>query len=51
MALVDNSGRTAKQFLWELFEHEYCAECQLDVKAHKAEIDVLGNWSVVCKTP
>lgn len=45
----DSQGRTASQFLAELFETERCAECGGDVADHTPEM-VLGNWFARCKT-
>jgi hypothetical protein len=48
-------GITGQQFLEELFEFEYCAECGLDADAHTAIPIGLGdygtNWFARCDHP
>jgi hypothetical protein len=44
----DGDGRTAEQFLAELFEFEKCAECGGDAADHEVGM-VLGNWFAACK--
>lgn len=39
--------QTAKAWLTEQFEYEYCAECGGDAQ-HHAVTRVLGNWFAVC---
>jgi hypothetical protein len=41
-------GRTAQQFLEELFEYEYCAECGGDIEDHRVVLDVLGLFHAYC---
>ena len=41
-------GRTAQQFLEDLFEYEYCAECGGDTEDH---IVVLGLFHAYCFKP
>lgn len=48
-AIQDASGRTSSEFLTELFEFEYCAECGGDVGDHTARL-VLGNWFAWCES-
>jgi hypothetical protein len=43
-------AQTAQQFLSELFEYEYCAECGGDADDHDAII-VMGNWFARCRHP
>ena len=42
--------QTSEQFLAELFEFEYCAECGGDAQHHTPVI-VLGNWFARCDYP
>jgi len=44
-------GRTAQQFLEELFEYEYCAECAGDAEEHIVVLDVLGLFYAYCLKP
>jgi len=44
-------GRTAQEFLEELFEFEYCAECSVDVEDHSVVLDVLGLFHAYCLNP
>lgn len=46
--LVDTEGRTGSEFLTELFECEYCAECSGDAEHHDAA-PFLGNWFARCR--
>ncbi len=39
---------TAEEFLEQLFEFEYCDECDGDVQDHDAVI-VMGNWFAMCR--
>ena len=39
-----------EEWLKELFEHEYCAECGGDAEHHTA-IPFLGNWFARCDFP
>lgn len=52
LSVVDDSDRTAEQFLAELFEFEYCDECGGDTPDHVAVLLDLGdygaNWSAIC---
>lgn len=41
---TDTEGRTAEQFLAELFEYERCAECEGDVADHDAIAIQLGAY-------
>ena len=45
--LFDRDGRTAEQFLTELFEFEYCAECGGDAPDH-TPVPFMGNWFARC---
>lgn len=42
--VTDTMGRTAEQFLAELFEYERCAECEGDVADHDAIPIILGAY-------
>ena len=44
-------GRTAQQFLEDLFEYEYCAECGGDTEGHIVMLDVLGLYHAFCLKP
>ncbi len=44
-------GRTAQEFLEELFEFEYCAECSGDTEDHIVVLDVLGLFHAYCLKP
>ena len=44
-------GRTAQQFLEEIFEYEYCAECGGDTEDHTVVLDVLGLFHAHCLKP
>jgi hypothetical protein len=44
-------GRTAQQFLEDLFEYEYCAECGGDTADHTVMLDVLGLFHAHCLKP
>ena len=45
-------GRTAQEFLEDLFEYEYCAECGGDTEHHSVVLDVLGLFHAHClKSP
>jgi len=44
-------GRTAQEFLEELFEYEYCVECGGDVEDHIVALDVLGLFHAHCLKP
>ncbi len=41
-------GRTAQEFLEDLFEYEYCAECGGDAEDHIVVLDVLGLFHAYC---
>ena len=43
--------RTAQEFLEELFEYEYCAECGGDAEDHIVALDVLGLFHAHCLKP
>jgi hypothetical protein len=43
-------GRTAQEFLEELFEYEYCAECG-NTADHSVALDVLGLFHAHCVEP
>ena len=47
---VDASGRTAQEFLSELFEFELCPECGKDKEDHTAVIGPFGLWFAYCDT-
>ncbi|KKL71254.1 hypothetical protein LCGC14_2096700 [marine sediment metagenome] len=47
MNVTDRYGRSAQQFLVDLFEFEYCEECGGDVEAHTA-VPFLGNFFARC---
>jgi len=56
--LIDQYGRTGKQFLEDMFECEYCDECGGDIQDHDPIPLNLGyysgykiNWFARCKTP
>ncbi len=44
-------GRTPQEFLEELFEYEYCAECGGDAEDHIVVFDVLGLFHAHCLKP
>jgi hypothetical protein len=44
-------GRTAQEFLEDLFEYEYCAECGDDIEDHIVVLDVLGLFHAHCLKP
>ena len=44
-------GRTAQEFLDDLFEYEYCAECGGDTEHHSVVLDVLGLFHAHCRRP
>jgi hypothetical protein len=44
-------GRTAQQFLEDLFEYEYCAECAGNIEDHSVVLDVLGLFHAYCLKP
>jgi hypothetical protein len=44
-------GRTAQEFLEELFECEYCAECGGDTEDHIVVLDPLGLFHAYCLKP
>lgn len=44
----DGNGRTAKQFLSELFEFEYCSECGGDETDHTAILWPFNLWFAKC---
>ena len=44
-------GRTAQQFLEDLFEYEYCAECGGDTEVHAVMLAVLGLFHAHCLRP
>lgn len=46
----DASGITAKEFLRQTFEFEYCAECLQDAPNHTVVIGPTGHWFAMCKT-
>jgi hypothetical protein len=48
---VLQDGRTAQEFLEELFEYEYCAECGGDVEDHIVALNVLGLFHAHCLKP
>ena len=48
---VLQDDRTAQEFLEELFEYEYCAECGGDVEDHIVALDVLGLFHAHCLKP
>jgi hypothetical protein len=41
-------GRTTQGFLEDLFEYEYCAECNGDIEGHIVVFDVLGLFHAQC---
>jgi hypothetical protein len=41
-------GRTAPEFLEDLFEYEYCAECGGDAEDHIVVFDPLGLFHAYC---
>jgi hypothetical protein len=47
---VSNLATPAAQWLAELFECEYCAECGGDAQHHTA-VPFLGNWFARCNFP
>ena len=44
-------GRTTQQFLEDLFEYEYCAECGGDTEDHIVMLDGLGLYHAFCLKP
>jgi hypothetical protein len=44
-------GRTAQEFLEDLFEYEYCTECGGDAEDHIVVLDVLGLFHAHCLNP
>jgi len=44
-------GRMAQEFLEDLFEYEYCAECDGDTEDHIVMLDVLGLYRAFCLKP
>ena len=44
-------GRTAQEFLEDLFDYEYCAECGGDTEDHTVVLDVLGLFHAYCLKP
>jgi hypothetical protein len=44
-------GRTAQQFLEDLFEYEYYAECGRDTEDHIVVLDVHGLFHAYCLNP
>ena len=48
---VLQDGLVAQEFLEELFEYEYCAECGGDVEDHIVALDVLGLFHAHCLKP
>jgi hypothetical protein len=44
-------GRTAQQFLEDLFVYEYCAECGGDTEDHIVILDVFGLFHTYCLNP
>ena len=44
-------GRTAQQFLEDLCEYEYCAECAGDAEEQIVVLDVLGLFHAYCLKP
>ena len=44
-------GHTAQQFLEDLFEYEYCAECGGDTEDHIVMLHVLGLYRAFCLKP
>ena len=44
-------GRTAQEFLEDLFEYEYCDECSGDTEDHIVVLDVLGLFHAHCLKP
>ena len=47
--VLDAQGLTAEEFMYQLFEFEYCHECGGDTDDHVAGIDPIGNWHAWCK--
>ena len=47
---MTNLDIPAEEWLKELFEYEYCAECGGDWFDHDA-IAFMGNWLARCKNP
>lgn len=47
---TDAFGRTADEFLHEVFESELCSECLGDADQHTAVIGPLGAWFAWCDT-
>lgn len=47
---MSNLGTPSAEWLVELFEYEYCAECGGDADDHAA-IPFLGNWFARCEHP
>lgn len=47
--LCDASRRTAEEFLQELFEFEFCAECGGDVEDHRVALGPFGLWIAICR--
>ena len=41
-------GRTAQEFLEDLFEYEYLAECGGDTEDHIVVLDVFGLFHALC---
>jgi hypothetical protein len=44
-------GRSAQEFLEDLFEYEYCAECGGDTEDHIDVLDVLWLFHAYCLNP
>ena len=44
-------GRTAPEFLEDLFEYEYWAECGGDTEDHTVVLDVIGLFHAHCLKP
>jgi hypothetical protein len=47
---MSNPITPAEQWLAELFEYEYCAECGGD-SCHHTAVPFLGNWFAHCDYP
>ena len=46
--LRDREGRTAYQFLREMYEYEWCGECGKGARSHVA-VGFMGNWLSLCR--
>ncbi len=48
---ADASGRTAEEFMAELFEYELCDECGGDADEHDICMGPFGLWFARCRRP